>query len=144
VINMIVDRKQEIAIGSRRIKKKFALHKTIKIGGINGSPREYITLVCQSYYELEEYSHTNFGKHWMPIATALAEDDFKSYPPYESFTDRMLRHAKERKETEANEAKIKHEELKLDTPDGKLGDVLVKLAACAILKLAEKSKKESV
>lgn len=109
---MIVNRKKEISIGSRRITKKFALYETITIGGINGSPREHITLFCQSYYQLEEFTNTRFDKDWMPLATALSEDAFKSYPPYESFTDNMLRHAKERKEKEATEAKIKHEELK--------------------------------
>lgn len=74
---MIVSRTDPIAIGSRRIVKKFAIYKTIEIGIRHSSNIEYVKLLFQSYYVLEEMANTNCGKQWYPIEYALTENGFK-------------------------------------------------------------------
>lgn len=78
---MILSKTFPIAIGSRRIVKKFAIYETIKIG-IRCSPNiEYVKLLFQSYYVLEEMTNTTLGEQWHPIEYSLPKNDFKS-PPY--------------------------------------------------------------
>lgn len=85
---MIISRTVPIAIGSRRVVKKFAIYETIKIGGGCSPNIQYVKLLFQSYYVLEEMSNTNLGAQWYPIEYALTETGFTS-PPYENWLDKI-------------------------------------------------------
>lgn len=75
---MILSRSRPLNIGTRRIVKEFAFYDTIRIGRVDSSDIELVTLIFHSYYVLEQLINNRFGNEWTPIEYALTENGFKS------------------------------------------------------------------
>ena len=90
---MILSRSRPLDIGTRRIVKQFAFYDTIRIGRVDSSDIERVTLIFHSYYVLEELINNRFGNDWNPIEYALTENVFKS-SPYKNHFERCRNQAK--------------------------------------------------